>query len=528
MDFPFYRVVLHLLSITMSISDTVQFSSRAFDRLFPFHIILDQQLLVKSVGGSLKKILPVKQGDFFFDQFRIFQPTSFPFNFQGILESRESVVILKSLQSPVVTLRGEWTQGTSMEQVLFIGSPWFHAWEEVIENHLTVNDFAKHDPIIDLLLMQKTQEISNQEVKTLIERSHTNEIIARIFEKFPALIWRARTDKLYNYFNETWLEFTGRTLEQEHGNGWVEGVHPEDVQHCMDTYINAFENRQPFEMEYRLRHKSGEYRWLRDYGRPFYDKQNEFTGYIGTCYDITETKRYEEQLKELIETKDRLFSIIGHDLKNPLVNLVGLTEVLQRSYKSFDQATLDMLINNLHKSASVTFELLKSLLEWARSQRDLTRFEPTKISVDQLFQEVEALLKSSAESKGITIEHEPVEALSVTADANMLKTILRNLVSNAIKFSHKQGKVKLSALRENGELKFRISDSGVGIEKDKLPYLFDPVKVVTTLGTSQEKGTGLGLALCKDFIEKHHGKIWAESEAGKGTDFVFTLPHQEC
>ena len=506
----------------------IHFNIQSFDRLFPFHILLDKQLIIESVGSSLKKIMHVNAGDFFFDHFRVFQPTSFPFTFQGILESSESVIILKSLQSPIVTLRGEWTQDESKDQVIFIGSPWFHTWGEVTEHHMTVNDFAKHDPIIDLLLLQKTQDISNQELKTLLERAHTNELIARIFEKFPALIWRARTDKLCNYFNETWLDFTGRTMEQEHGNGWVEGVHPEDLQHCMDTYTQAFDHRQPFEMEYRLRHRSGEYRWLRDFGRPFYDKQNQFTGYIGTCYDITENKLYEEQLKELIETKDRLFSIIGHDLKNPLINLVGLIEVLQRSYKTFDQPTLEMLISNLHKSATIAFDLLKNLLEWARSQRDISKFEPKEINIEKMFDEVEALLKSSAANKEISIEHLPSCDINVFADENMLKTILRNLVSNAIKFSHKNGKIKLSAACEKGEIKFRISDNGVGIDKEKLPYLFDPTKVVSTLGTSYEKGTGLGLSLCKDFIEKHQGKIWAESELGKGTDFIFTLPQQPC
>lgn len=508
----------------MGLNRFFNFNSSAFDRLFPFHLVVDNQLVLQSVGGSLTKVMNINPGDFFFDHFRVFQPTSFPFTFQGIMESRDSVIILKSLQSPVVTLRGEWTQDETADQLIFVGSPWFHAWEEVTDHHMTVNDFAKHDPIIDLLLLQKTQDISNQEVKTLLERSHTNELIARIFEKFPALIWRARPDKMCHYFNETWLDFTGRTMEQEHGNGWVEGVHPEDLQHCVDTYNKAFDNRQPFEMEYRLRHRSGEYRRLRDFGQPFYDKQNQFTGYIGTCYDITENKRYEEQLRDLVETKDRLFSIIGHDLKNPLINLVGLIEVLQRSYKTFDQPTLEMLIDNLHKSATVAFDLLKNLLEWARSQRDISKFEPKEINIDKMFDEVEALLKSSAASKEISIEHLPSCNISVFADENMLKTILRNLVTNAIKFSHKNGKIQLSAAGEKGEIKFRISDNGVGIDKEKLPYLFDPSKVETTLGTSFEKGTGLGLSLCKDFIEKHQGKIWAESEPGKGTDFIFTLP----
>src|SRR5512133_512734 len=124
-------------------------------------------------------------------------------------------------------------------------------------------------------------------IKQHLEITQAKELYLKIFEEFPALIWRSRLDKLCDYFNKTWLDFTGRTMEQEFGNGWAEGVHPDDFDSCLNTYVTAFDKREAFLMEYRMKNKFGEYRWIRDFGRPFYDLDNSFLGYIGSCYDIT-------------------------------------------------------------------------------------------------------------------------------------------------------------------------------------------------------------------------------------------------
>lgn len=123
-----------------------------------------------------------------------------------------------------------------------------------------------------------------------VEISQAKELYLKILEDFPALIWRARLDKLCDYFNKTWLDFTGRTMEQEFGNGWAEGVHPDDFDFCLQTYVTSFDKREAFLMEYRMKNKLGEYRWIRDFGRPFFDLDNTFLGYIGSCYDITVNK----------------------------------------------------------------------------------------------------------------------------------------------------------------------------------------------------------------------------------------------
>lgn len=155
-------------------------------------------------------------------------------------------------------------------------------------------------------LLEKLQQendalrIENAQLKKdKIDIDKAKQLYIGILESFPALIWRANTEKLCDYFNKMWLEFTGRSMEQEYGNGWAEGVHPDDLDRCFEIYTTSFDQRKFFSMEYRLRNSSGDYRWILDYGRPFYDLDGTFLGYIGSCYDITENKKNIERLKEL-------------------------------------------------------------------------------------------------------------------------------------------------------------------------------------------------------------------------------------
>lgn len=159
------------------------------------------------------------------------------------------------------------------------------------------------DLVNDLKNKIATLEQENSQLKqNQVDVNKAKELYLSILEEFPALIWRANTDKLCDYFNSTWLEFTGRTMEQEYGNGWAEGVHPDDLEKCFEIYTSNFDQRKPFSMEYRLKNRLGEYRWILDIGRPYYDFDDTFLGYIGSCYDITDNKRNEEQLKKLATT----------------------------------------------------------------------------------------------------------------------------------------------------------------------------------------------------------------------------------
>jgi PAS domain S-box-containing protein len=383
----------------------------------------------------------------------------------------------------------------------------------------------------DLLAMVAERDVLIEELRTAKEYINAaKEYYLKIFEDFPALIWRARLDKKCDYFNHTWLEFTGRTLEQEFGDGWAEGVHPDDLETCFNIYVNSFDRHEPFVMEYRLKNKEAEYRWIRDFGQPFYDLENNFAGYIGSCYDITEYKNYQttlienaEKLKRAVETKDRLFSIIAHDLKNPLGNILSLTDLLAKRNQSLPPDKLTFFVENIYKSAQSTEILLSNLLDWSRSQLESICVNNKDTNTSNIFTDMQSLIWDQAAQKNIEVVF-PVEDFEITTDPILLKTILRNLITNAVKFSHPGNIVTVGCSRLQTDFIFSVSDHGVGIEESRLDKLFQFVNNKSTSGTRREQGTGLGLIVCKEFADLLKGTLTVESEHGKGTTFHLQIP----
>jgi PAS domain S-box-containing protein len=594
----------------------------------------------------------------------------------------------------------------------------------------------------------------------------------------PVLIWMSGVDKLCNYFNKTWLEFTGRSIEQEMGNGWAEGVHPDDFKKCLNIYINAFDLRQSFSMEYRLKRFNGEYGWVYDQGVPRYTSDGNFIGYIGSCTDITDQKSKEDQItnlltryqtllhtsndgihildingnlveandafckmlgytkeevlklnvsdweanipkneliptiRELIKTprlfetshrrkdrtiiqveingtgvtldgasylyasarditerkqleskliesekllliaqkigltgswiynpntnkisaseegfrmfginpaarelhiddienciidrdrvhqalvslinkgtdydieytvkpadgsaqkiihsiatlekdaqgnitkiigfiqditerkqmeekikqqnkeladvnasKDKFFSIIAHDLRSPFYGFLGLTEIIIQD-KDISLEKMRELNSMMNKSADNLFKLLENLLTWARMQRGVIEFRPEYCFLSAILNRNLSVLNQNAKQKNIEIIDQISTDLKALVDLSMLDTIFRNLISNAIKFTPRGGKIIISAEKKEKEILITIKDSGIGMDAKLLDGIFRIDQKTSRPGTDKETSTGLGLLLCKEFIEKHNGKIWVESEEDKGSTFYFML-----
>jgi signal transduction histidine kinase/streptogramin lyase len=230
------------------------------------------------------------------------------------------------------------------------------------------------------------------------------------------------------------------------------------------------------------------------------------------------------ELKELNASKDKFFSIIAHDLKNPFSTIIGFSEILKEDLSKQPDGRPKEFSKMIHASAVQTFRLLENLLEWANSQRGKIIFKPQNIKLNDLLNEELYSLKETATGKNIEITCDVPDNLTILADKNMIKTILRNLVSNAIKFTHRNGKVAVKVSVNNNNAEVEVSDNGIGMTKETISKLFRIDANLSTLGTEKEKGTGLGLFLCKEFVEKHGGKIWIRSEAGIGTSFFFTIP----
>jgi signal transduction histidine kinase len=237
-----------------------------------------------------------------------------------------------------------------------------------------------------------------------------------------------------------------------------------------------------------------------------------------------ELLKSEQNLKELNATKDRLFSIIGHDLRGPICNFKLAIDLLVDDFDFSDKSALMKILKSVQKSTVSTFDLLEGLLMWAKSQQNEIIFSPKKIALDEIVVKTIDLLSDLCINKEIVVINNVIERTLVYADENMLTIVLRNLISNAIKFTPKGKQIQVSVNKTQTEHIITVKDEGVGIKPENMQKLFKNTENITTFGTNGEKGTGLGLLLCKDFIMKHNGTIWAESDLGKGSAFMFSLP----
>jgi len=259
--------------------------------------------------------------------------------------------------------------------------------------------------------------------------------------------------------------------------------------------------------------------------------KNRCIGTRGIIINLTEQKHYEdrlqknaEDLKALNNSKDKLFSIIAHDLRSPFSSFLGFTEILDEEIESLPEDELHMIITSMRKSASNLYQLTENLLEWALLHREITKFEPAAVQLAPLVQSCVDLTIDNARRKNIDIKIDIPTTMEVTADTHMLQTIIRNLMSNAIKFTHKGGNIQMSArVNEEHLITLAVKDNGIGIPAEMLNSIFLIDSSNKTKGTDGELSTGLGLILCKEFVEKHGGKIWVESEEGKGSTFYFTI-----
>jgi len=235
-----------------------------------------------------------------------------------------------------------------------------------------------------------------------------------------------------------------------------------------------------------------------------------------------ETQR--DYLKQLNKTKDKFFSIIAHDLKNPFNSIKGFTELMIENSHEYDEEKRLKFLKIIKGSTSKASSLLNNLLIWANSQSDNLVFNPQEIELIQKVSNVISLLEIQAINKEITITNNVTKDIFVNADKNMLATILRNLISNAIKFTETKGIVQVSSFMNSEFVEISVKDNGIGINKEDLQNLFSIEVKNSSVGTANEQGSGLGLILCKEFVEKHGGKLWVESSVNNGTEFKFTMP----
>ncbi|MFB2969182.1 PAS domain-containing protein [Aerosakkonema sp. BLCC-F183] len=352
------------------------------------------------------------------------------------------------------------------------------------------------------------------------------------------LLWVSGTDGLRTFFNQAWLTFVGKSLEEEVGNGWIADVHPEDLERCLDTYTKAFHAREPFEMEYRLRHKSNKYRWILDTGRPRFMPEGSFAGYIGSCMDITERKSAEDAMRDRADELSRLSSvlaktnadlekrnreldqfgyIVSHDLKAPLRAIANLSQWLEEDLQ--DRLTdetrhqMNLLRGRVHRMEA----LIEGILEYSRVGRVKTAEEVVDVSI--LLQNI---IESLAPPTAFAITVEPGMPILKT-ERLLLEQVFANLIGNAIAHHDRpDGSIQISVLCQEDLYEFAVRDDGPGIAPEYHEKVF--VIFQTLVPRDRVESTGIGLSLVKKIVEDKGGRISLESRQGMGATFRFTWP----
>ncbi len=231
-----------------------------------------------------------------------------------------------------------------------------------------------------------------------------------------------------------------------------------------------------------------------------------------------------QALSEANAAKDKLFSIVAHDLRGPFISLIGISRILVDDFNAMPRDEMEELMRQLHLASSQNLNLLDNLLQWARSRTENLRPQPERLHLEPCVRDVLQLFAHSASQKKIHLHSDVADDLTVHADPNMLQTILRNLVSNAIKFTPEQGRVEVTANPDHNHIRVTVADTGIGVPDQARDKLFQPGLYYTTVGTAHERGSGIGLPLCREFIEQHGGTLTLDSKPGQGARFWFMLP----
>jgi len=264
---------------------------------------------------------------------------------------------------------------------------------------------------------------------------------------------------------------------------------------------------------------------------PLKNERGKVIGTFGISKDITAIKNAEielrkarEELQTANDAKDKFFSILAHDLKNPFNSLIGLSDLLIEEYHDFSDVEIVDMLKRLRQTSETTFALLENLLDWSQMQNNSITFSPEPVELHELISDIVDLNQSHAFSKNISLFQQTPKEISIVADKNMLRTIIRNLVSNAIKFTPKGGKVSVKSHEVAENVVITVEDTGIGMDENTLKNLFKISEKVKSYGTDEETGTGLGLIIVHEFVEKHQGTVAVQSLHGKGTKFTVSFP----
>ncbi len=371
---------------------------------------------------------------------------------------------------------------------------------------------------------QIPQSATIEQLKGMLQESESR--FSLLADASPIMIWMTDANNQCYYFNKSWSDFTGRPLSEETGQGWLSGVHPDDLK-LFTPLENKLDQREKYTFEYRLRRHDGQYRTIHEIGNPRFLPDGNFAGYIGSCIDITEAKEAQtklaEQAKELLRSNEELEQfayVASHDLQEPLRMVLSYVQLIQKNIQQGNTERVGEFINFAIDGTSRMQALINDLLQFSRITRKGNPF--TKVDMNDVVKIALTHLTARISENNAQVSY-PENLPVVKGDEMQLIRLLQNLIDNAIKFKapNRQPVIKISVKEHDGNYVFDISDNGIGIEDKFYNRIF--VIFQRLHNRKDYEGTGIGLAVCKKIVERHGGDIWVKSEKDAGSTFSFSL-----
>jgi PAS domain S-box-containing protein len=339
-----------------------------------------------------------------------------------------------------------------------------------------------------------------------------------IADNSPVMIWISDEAGQVIYLNKPWLDFRGRSMEEELGDGWTEGLHPEDRDRCLLTYRTSLGSRTAFKMEYRMQRSDGEFRWVLDHGVPRTGPDGSFSGFIGTCVDITERRAIEQMKNEFI-------SVVSHELRTPLTSIRGSLGLIAGGATGVLPEKAKSMIDVAVRSTDRLVRLINDILDIEKIESGKMKFVLKPLEIESVVEQAIESTRAYGERLGIPfVLGSRLPGARIYADLDRLIQVLANLLSNAAKYSPSQGSVTVSLSRRSGMIRVAVTDTGPGIPEEFQGRIFQKFSQADSSDTRQKGGTGLGLNISKAIIEKHGGTIGFTTQKGAGTTFYFELP----
>ena len=394
------------------------------------------------------------------------------------------------------------------------------------ESFLAGRYFPLHGPMGEVVGAGVAIRDTTPERHTAQKLRETESRFRNMANASPVLLWMAGPDGLCTFFNQTWLTFTGRTIEEEWGVGWAENVHFEEFETCMNTYTRAFNARAMFEMEYRLRRADGEYRWILDRGTPRYSPEGTFAGYIGSCVDITERRTLEADLRNSVRVRDEFLSVASHELGTPLTSLRLLVETLLRTVRrqpDDNQAArqIETRVRAIEDQVLRLSGLVETLLDVSAISDGRVSLSPEPLDLSELVQRVITRMGQVAVDAGCPVALQTPGPVPGVWDRLRTEQVVTNLLSNAFKYG--AGKpVDVVVRVDDGAARVCIIDQGIGIPVEKQSVIFE--RFERAAPKNQYGGLGLGLWISRRALAEMGGAIHVQSQLGAGARFEIQLP----